>query len=114
MSDAGLAVPRSMIWSFIINIPLAFGILIAFLFCIGDISEAVNDRTGFAFIYVFRNALGSTAGALGLIYIVLILNLFIATSVFTVTSRQLFAFARDEGMPASRWLARASAIIPLF
>ena len=86
--------------------PLTFAVLITFLFCIDDVSEAIDSPTSFAFMYVFRSAIGTAAGATGLAYIILILNLFVAASVFAVTSRQLFAFARDDGMPGSGWLAK--------
>lgn len=86
--------------------PLTFAILITFLFCIDDVYKAIDSLTSFAFMYVFRNAIGTAAGATGLSYIILVLNLFIAASVFAVTSRQLFAFARDDGMPGSGWLAK--------
>ena len=106
VSDAGTVVPRSMIWSYILNMPLTFAILLAFLFCIDDVYLAVDSPTSFAFMYVFRNAIGTAAGTTGLVYVILILNLFIAASVFAVTSRQLFAFARDDGVPASEWFAK--------
>ena len=106
VSDAGIVVPRSMFWSYILNMPLTFAILITFLFCIDDVYQAVDSPTSFAFMYVFRCAIGTAAGATGLVYVILVLNLFIAASVFAVTSRQLFAFARDDGVPASGWLAK--------
>ena len=106
VADAGTVVPRSMIWSYILNMPLTFAILITFLFCIDDVYQAVDSPTSFAFMYVFRNAIGTAAGTTGLVYIILFLNLFVAASVFAVTSRQLFAFARDDGVPASRWFAK--------
>ena len=101
-----------MIWSYILNMPLTFAILITFLFCIDDVYLAVDSPTSFAFMYVFRNAIGTAAGATGLVYVVLILNLFVAASVFAVTSRQLFAFARDDGVPASGWLAKVCSLGP--
>ena len=106
ISDAGHVVPRSMVWSFFLNIPLTFGLLISYLFCIDDISEALSSPSGYPFIYVFQNATGSVAGATGLTVIILLLLVFITTSAYASTSRQLFAFARDNGMPFSNWLAR--------
>lgn len=106
ISDAGQIVPRSMVWSFFLNIPLTFGLLLSYLFCIGDVSEALSSPTGYPFIYVFQNATGTVAGATGLTAVVLLLLVFITTSTYASTSRQLFAFARDNGMPFSNWLAR--------
>ena len=108
ISDAGKVVPQSMVWSFFLNIPLTFGLLISYLFCIGDVSEALSSPTGYPFIYVFQNATGSVAGATGLTAVVLLLLIFITTSCYASTSRQLFAFARDNGMPFSDWLARVN------
>ena len=68
------------------------------------------NPSGSPLIYVFDKAAGSAAGAIALVCIVLLLNLFIAASVFAVTSRQLFAFARDHGVPASRWLSKVSLL----
>ena len=110
ISDAGKVVPQSMVWSFFLNIPLTFGLLISYLFCIDDVSEALSSPTGYPFIYVFQNATGSSAGATGLTVVVLLLLIFILTSCFASTSRQLFAFARDNGMPFSDWLARVNPI----
>ncbi|KAL8783123.1 MAG: hypothetical protein Q9195_009485 [Heterodermia aff. obscurata] len=102
-SSMSLAV---MIWSYILNMPLTFAILLSFLFCIDDVYLAVDSPTSFAFMYVFRKAAGTAPRAMGLVYVVLVLNIFVAASVFAVTSRQLFAFARDDGVPASGWFAK--------
>lgn len=113
ISDAGLVVPRSMVWSFFLNIPMTFGLLITYLFCIGDISDAVSSPTGYPFIYVFQTATGSAAGTTGLTVVILLLLIVITISSYASTSRQLFAFARDNGMPFSKWLARVGACPPM-
>ena len=108
ISDAGLVVPRSMVWSFFLNIPMTFGLLITYLFCIGNISDAIASPTGYPFIHVFQNSTGSVAGATGLTFVILILLIVITISSYASTSRQLFAFARDNGMPSSKWLSSVS------
>ena len=87
---------------------MAFGILITYLFCLDSISDAVSSPSGYPFIYVFQRATGSTAGTTGLTLVMLTLLIIITTSAFAGTSRQLFAFARDKGMPCSKWLAQVS------
>ena len=99
-----------MIWSFVLNIPMAFGILITYLFCLDNISEAISSPSGYPFIYVFHKATGTPAGATGLTVVILVLLLIITSSAYTGTSRQLYAFARDNGMPGSKWLAKVSHI----
>lgn len=57
---------------------------------------------------VFYNAVQSKAGASGLTAIVCVLLFFTAINQVTTTSRQLFAFARDGGLPFSAFLGRVS------
>lgn len=61
--DAGTALPKSMIWSTVLNGALAWIMLITFCFAIGDIDDALASATGFPFMEVFINATGSTKSA---------------------------------------------------
>jgi choline transport protein len=106
IKDAAIIVPRSMVWSFLLNVPFTFGLLITYLFCIGNLEDAIASPTGFPFIYVFQNALGTIGGATALTTVVLILLIMITISSLASTSRQTFAFARDNGLPFSPWLAK--------
>lgn len=80
----------------------------SYLFCIGDISEALSSETGFPFIYVFQNATGSVAGTTRFVVVILILLIMITISSLASTSRQTFAFARDNGLPFPRWIGAVS------
>lgn len=104
IKDASIIVPKSMVWSFLINLPFSFGLLLTYLFCIGDVSSALASPTGYPFIYVFLNATGSVRAATGLTIVVLALLIMITISSLASTSRQTFAFARDNGLPFSSWL----------
>lgn len=75
-----------------------------YLFCIGDTSQALTSTTGFPFIYVIENAVGSAGGTTGIVIVVEVLLLMITASVIASASRQTFAFARDNGLPFSRWM----------
>ncbi|KAJ4144377.1 hypothetical protein LMH87_003261 [Akanthomyces muscarius] len=104
IEDAGIIVPRAMVWSFLLNVPFTFGLLLTYLFSIGNVEEALKDKTGFPFMYVFRESTGSVRGATGLTIVVLILLIMVTISSLASTSRQTFAFARDNGLPFSKWL----------
>lgn len=109
VEDAGVVVPRSMIWSFLVNIPPTFGLVIAYLFCMPSVSDAVTDASGWPFIYVFNQATGnSTGGTTGMTVIIFLLLVMITISAMASTSRQTFAFARDKGLPFSTWLGAVS------
>ena len=86
-----------------LNIPLAFAMLLVFLFAMTDVETAVTQA--FPFVWILQNSL-STAGAQAITAIMFILVFMIATSCFASTSRQLFAFARDNGMPFPTWMKK--------
>ena len=106
--DAGVVVPRSMWWSFISNMPVALIVLATYVFCIGDLETTLSASTGFPIVSVFEQSTGSIGGATGLTIVMLILLLIISTSCMASTSRQTFAFARDNGMVFSRWIAKVN------
>ena len=111
IENAGMIVPKSMVWTFLLNVPFTFGLLLTYLFCIGNITDALSSPTGFPFMYVFQNATGSVGGATGMTIVVLLLLIMITISSMASTSRQTFAFARDNGLPFSRWIGHVSPAI---
>ena len=104
--QARVAVPRALMASVFINGLLGFGMLVAILFCIGSIQNALTPSTGFTFIEVFQEALGSNGFATGLTSLLLVLFIFCAVAVLAATSRVTWAFARDDGLPGSSWIKK--------
>ena len=86
--DAGVIVPRSMWWSFVLNIPPALIVLATYVFCIGDLKTTLNAPTGFPLVSVFQQSTGSVGGATGLTIVILILLIIIETSLIASTTRQ--------------------------
>jgi choline transport protein len=106
VKDAGLTVPRSMWWSFVLNAAMGLLFIITFLFAMPNVSDALN-YPGFAFFYVLTKAMPTSGvNALAIIGIFLLVggNININAS----TSRQTFAFARDKGLPFSSWISKVS------
>ena len=106
--DAGINVPRAMIYSYLGNGVIAAILLVTYLFSIPSVEAALDDPSGFPFIYVFSNAV-STAGVNTLTIVILVLVIFSNVSFNASTSRQTFAFARDKGLPFHRWLSKINA-----
>lgn len=92
-----------MFWAYLINIPLAFAMMLVFLFAMTDIASATS--ASFPFVWILQNSL-STSGAQALTAIMFILVFMISVSTFVSASRQLFAFARDDGMPFPQWMKK--------
>ena len=92
-----------MVWSYILNASLGLVFLIAFLFSITSIDDALNHPSGYPFLYVFQQTV-SLAGVNALTAIVIILITAGSISFTLATSRQVWAFARDGGLPFSKWI----------
>ena len=81
-------------------------IMLAFVtLAIKDLDAAA--AAGNPFIYIIENALGGAFGR-AVLWVVTIAMWFCGLSCVTSTSRMIFAFARDHGMPASALWARVS------
>lgn len=107
--NPSLVVPRSIMLSVIINGSLGFAMIIALLFCIGDLDTALSTPTGYPFIEIFRQATNSVSGAATMASIVAILAVCATVGLLASTSRMFWAFARDRGLPGWRLLQQVCA-----
>lgn len=108
IKGASIIVPRSLMISIGINGVLGLGMLLATLYCLGDVDNALNTPTKFPYIEIFRQATGSNGGATGMASVILVLFIFATTAVLTAASRMLWAFARDQGLPGSGFLSKVT------
>lgn len=104
VKHAAKTVPRAIAWGYVLNGLLGFGLVLAYLFALTSIPDALSHPTGFPFIYVFRNAV-SPGGTTGLTLLVLILVITSNITYNASVSRQTFSFARANGLPFSPWLS---------
>ena len=98
--------------SVLINGSLGFGMLIAVLFCLGNLEEALNTPTGYPYMEIFRQATDSVSGALGMTSIILIIGICTIFGLLAATSRQFWSFARDRAVPGWRIWSKVSAYLP--
>ncbi|KAJ0116744.1 hypothetical protein J7T55_009894 [Diaporthe amygdali] len=105
VKDASIIAPRAMFWSFALNAPIAFAIMLMFLFTVPDVTAATTEYT-FPFLSILASSSLPPAGAQAITSLMVVLVFMISVSTFASTSRQCFAFARDQGFPASDWLRR--------
>ena len=80
--------------------------MITLLFCIGDLETVLDTDTGYPFIQLFHDSVGSVAGASVMVAIVLILTWSCAIGITTTASRMTWSFARDRGTPFSKTLSK--------
>ncbi|KAL6241072.1 hypothetical protein RBB50_011975 [Rhinocladiella similis] len=108
IKDASVTLPRAIMGSVIVNITLVFVVVTTLCFTVGDQASAAASATGYPFIQVLYNATGSLAGTSVLTAIIIVMMAACAVSEVAAASRQVWAFARDGGLPGSSWLSRIS------
>ncbi|KAI7189633.1 amino acid permease [Hortaea werneckii] len=106
LQDAAYTLPRVMTLATFANGLMAFVMLIAICYCIGDIEAVLSTPTGYPFIQIFYNITGSLAATNAMTAFIIILSASSCITIMAGSSRQLFAFARDDGLPFSKWVAR--------
>ncbi|KAL9480983.1 hypothetical protein ACSS6W_005769 [Trichoderma asperelloides] len=79
--------------------------LIVLLFVAGNIDDVISSAAG-PLLQILIHATSNTAGAICLLMLPLVCLIFATFSVMTTSSRMIFAFARDGGLPASKFFAR--------
>ncbi|KAJ5520405.1 hypothetical protein N7463_000858 [Penicillium fimorum] len=79
--------------------------LVVLLFVAGDINQIINSAAT-PLLAILKNATSSNAGAICLLIFPLVCALFAATAIMTTSSRMVYAFARDGGLPASPFFSR--------
>jgi choline transport protein len=114
--NASMVVPRSLMTGLMINGTLGLAMLIATLYCMGDIDAALAENPSYPFMSIFHRAVGSTTGAAFMAGIVVVMAFSATTGCVASTSRVYWAFARDRGLPGWRFLKRVSpgTRVPLY
>jgi len=105
--NASVEGPKIMIYCVGIGTFTGFIFLVCLLFVAGDIEQVISSPAG-PLLQILYNATKSNVGAICLLVFPLVCLLFATTSIMTTSSRMTYAFARDGGLPASRFFARVN------
>lgn len=107
VKNAAIVVPHSMVMGVLINGALGFGMLVATVFCLGDIDKITSTPpTQYPFMAVFAQAAGSSAGGAGMVAVILFMFICATMTAMASSSRMIWSFARDRGLPFSEYLSR--------
>ncbi|KAI3392041.1 hypothetical protein diail_6315 [Diaporthe ilicicola] len=110
LQRASKTIPRSMILTTVVNGLMGWIMIITFAFCVGpNVEDILASPSGYPFMALFYNSTKSTASVTIMSFFILVIMVASDLSVVATASRQLFAFARDEGLPFSGWLSRVSS-----
>lgn len=101
------AVPRAMIGCIVANGTMAFALLVAVMFGMGDLDQALGSFTGFPIIQIFFYMTRQNMAATSALTATIIISASLATiGLIASSSRMLWDFARDEGPIFSNWLSK--------
>jgi choline transport protein len=95
----------------VLNGLTGLAMIITYAFCIGDIDQVLASSIEFPFIQVFLDSTGSVRATTGMTALMMVLQFCATISNVATGSRQLYAFARDDGLPYSKFLSHVSQSI---
>jgi amino acid transporter len=103
VKNASKVVPRPFQYSVLLNGALGLAMLVAYLFCLGDLDDVIEGSAtlGYAYIYVFLKGTGSAGGAAAMALIMWFMGACCLVGMMAVTSHQTWSFARDRAVPFS-------------
>ncbi|KAI1457798.1 putative GABA permease [Annulohypoxylon moriforme] len=104
IKNASTVVPRAIVISIGLNGILGFAMMIAYLFCLGDLEAVLESQEtlGYPFLFVFQTGTNSTPGAAVMGLIIVVLGICSTVGALASSSRMLWSFARDQGVPLWR------------
>ncbi|KAI9702962.1 MAG: hypothetical protein M1836_008176 [Candelina mexicana] len=106
IDNAAVNVPRAILTTMLLNGLMGFAMVLAVLFCLGDIDRVIKSPTGFPFIQVFYDGTDSKAGATVMTSLVLGLLWCAVIGFLATASRMTWSFARDRGLPFHRFIGK--------
>ncbi|KAM0720175.1 hypothetical protein Q7P37_004311 [Cladosporium fusiforme] len=107
LQDASLVLPRSMITCAATNYSLTLLMVITLLVVKGgDVEQLIETPYVQPYVQIFYNVTQSTSASTALTALIFALLMFGIINQVTTTSRQLWSFARDRGLPWSDFLSR--------
>lgn len=114
LRDAAWVLPRAMVGTALVNYALGFIMTVTVMSTLGlDIPSLLTTRFAQPWIQVLLNATESRVATSMMTALLCVLLLFCAINQITTSSRQLFAFARDKGLPFSEFLAYVGYSFPI-
>src|SRR5437667_6189447 len=98
VKDAAKSVPRAMISIYFVNFCLNFSAILTVCYHMPSVDDALTDETTYPAIYVLRESM--SAGWMTVILVMVVLLLICSNlSYLAAVTRDLWAFARDQGLP---------------
>jgi choline transport protein len=105
VKNASKVIPTTILVVYVLNFVLMFPAILTVCYHIPSLNDALGDPTTYPAIYVLRQSMSTTWITVVLAVIVAIMCVS-SINYFAAVNRDLFAFARDQGLPFSSWLGK--------
>ena len=109
-------IPKAILGTVTIGFLTSFPYVISMFFCIRNLDDIMNSTTGLPILDIYYQALQSKGGALVLGLLVFATAVCCTISCHTWQARLTWSFARDNGLPFSKYLSQIhpTAKLPLW
>lgn len=104
----GRIIPKTIFAQFVFGFLSGFFYLITILYGINDFQAVLNSTYLFPLTEIYRQAAGSNAGAVGLLFCAFVPFLISTVGCYLTASRIFWTLARDNATPFSRFFAHVS------
>lgn len=101
-------IPKAIIGTVIIGFVTSFSYAILMFFCIRNLDSILSSSTGVPIMDIFYQALQNRAGAIVLECLILLTAIGCNIASHTWQARLCWSFARDDGLPGSRYWAKVN------
>lgn len=108
VAHSAKSIPQSIMFSTYINAFLGFLMVITLIFTWGDMAEIADSPYGWPFLSVFYNATSSAAATIGMTMLIILPLTGSVIACVATASRQIWAFARDNGVSFSGFVRHVS------
>lgn len=108
VENPSVNVPRAIITSIMINGFMGIAVLMATLLGVGDLTAALTTATGYPFMEIFAEATQSISGSTAMASIIITLSVGSTIGCIATSSRMIWSFSRDQGLPFSSTWAKVS------
>lgn len=99
-------VPKAIAAQMMIGFVTTLCYMIAIFFAVNDLSAVLSGSSTFPLAEIYRQATGSRAGTVGLLFIILLPLLCACIDTYIAAGRTLWALARDNATPFGTFIGR--------
>ncbi|CAG8898235.1 unnamed protein product [Penicillium egyptiacum] len=103
VQEPSTQVPKALVGTVILNTLAGFLFLVPLVFVLPDTKVLAALQSGQPVPSIIKSAIGSPVGSFLLLLPLILLSLFCVIGCTTAVSRSTWAFARDGGIPGSKW-----------